>query len=501
MAIRTISLVFLMLCGNNTLAVELRAAPANTSSMSSPHNSAACLFVLPANIAESARCSTTWFPTDYTDSKSRSAISLHAVTVPGTHSSNTATILLDGGPGGSGNAVLHLLTDTELTQGLLALGDIVVLAQRGTRFSSQPLDCSGSHEDCIRTLQQTGNIESFTTENSARDIISFADDASYTGIRILAYSYGTRLALQIASQAPDRVLSMALDSVIPLKTNHQDLRGIDDALVALDRACDNSGDCKAHVPDSVIESFLIALASLEQRPIVVPGALGSIRLTPQVFVERVVNGIQAGNTLKYMPRFIAEISSSRVGLISRDLLNGPGIGVSSGSGDLAVGLLMAVNCSDIPNVYDHRIEQTIDNLQSHTSDERAMAGTEILRKLLTDSVREQGSRCDTLPGRDTPVLAAATDPSRLFDGPTLLLSGEFDPIAPLENATQVQQQLGQNSQSLLFPAISHAVAFESGCARAMITSFFKDAKVRLEQGCIDDMQIDFPAGNGFMVTR
>jgi len=298
--------------------------------------------------------------------------SLHAVTIPGTLDSTTATILLDGGPGGSGNAVLRLLADTEFSQKLQALGDIVVLAQRGTRFSSQPLNCTRSHKACLQKLQQTDNISSFTTENSAHDLIRFTNNQGYSDIRIVGYSYGTRLALQVAQLAPEKVTALALDSVIPLNTNHQDLRGIDNALTTT------------------------SLAALDDKPLVIPGSFGSIKLTPQVFLERVVNGLQAGATLKYMPRFINEISNSKPGLISRDLLNGPGIAISNG--DLAVGLLMAVNCSDIVNVNDNRISQTVENFQRNISSTSATTGLKILGKLLTDSVIEQGTRCSTLLG-------------------------------------------------------------------------------------------------------
>lgn len=459
-----------------------------------------CQFALPDTISGRALCSTTTFPVDYTEPGNSSTISLHAVTIPGSRDSDTATVLLDGGPGGSGNAVLRLMSDPQFSQRLLALGDVVVLAQRGTRFSSQPLNCSGSHKDCIRKLQQTKNIDSFTTENSARDIVTFANERGYTGIRIVAYSYGTRLALQVARQAPDKVIAMALDSVIPLKTNHQDLRGIDDALIALDRECRKSEDCREHVTDSVVESFLESLANLASSPIIVPGALGSLKLTPQVFLERVVNGIQAGHTLKYIPRFISEISNSRPGLISRDLLNGPGIGISHNN-DLAVGLLMAINCSDIVNVNDHRIDQTMENLKTDISGEAAMTGLSILGNLLTRSIREQGARCKSLPGSGLPAVAAAMDSNQIFDGPALLISGEFDPIAPDDNATQVQQQLSDESLTVLFPGISHAVAFESHCARSLIASFFEDTDDELNLDCISNRKIAFPAGNGFVVQR
>jgi len=506
---RSITLVFL-LSACPALAMDLareQLAPLYDSAVQSEsvqHSSSRqshvpCLFKLPDSIAATARCSTTKFPIDYATPDNSQTISLHAVTIPGTLDSTTATILLDGGPGGSGNAVLRLLADTEFSQKLQALGDIVVLAQRGTRFSSQPLNCTRSHKACLQKLQQTDNISSFTTENSAHDLIRFTNNQGYSDIRIVGYSYGTRLALQVAQLAPEKVTALALDSVIPLNTNHQDLRGIDNALTTLDRECSKSEACKAHVSDSVIENFFTSLAALDDKPLVIPGSFGSIKLTPQVFLERVVNGLQAGATLKYMPRFISEISNSKPGLISRDLLNGPGIAISNG--DLAVGLLMAVNCSDIVNVNDNRISQTVENFQRNISSTSATTGLKILGKLLTDSVIEQGTRCSTLLGSRAPVLASAMDSHSAFTGPSLLISGELDPIAPVENAALVQLQLGQTSRSILFPGISHAVAFESKCARSLIASFLTDSDTTLDLDCIGNPEIDFPSGNGFVVQR
>ena len=66
--------------------------------------------------------------------------------------------------------------------------------------------------------------------------------------------------------------------------------------------------------------------------------------------------------------------------------------------------------------------------------------------------------------------------------PTLLLSGEFDPITPPAFATQVGEGLSRD-QSIAFPSGTHGQAFEGACANQLIQRFLDNPGAPLEASC------------------
>src|SRR5262249_56821883 len=66
--------------------------------------------------------------------------------------------------------------------------------------------------------------------------------------------------------------------------------------------------------------------------------------------------------------------------------------------------------------------------------------------------------------------------------PTLLLSGEFDPITPPVFATRVGENL-DHDQSVAFPSGTHGQAFEGACANQIIQRFLDNPGTPVEVSC------------------
>ena len=67
--------------------------------------------------------------------------------------------------------------------------------------------------------------------------------------------------------------------------------------------------------------------------------------------------------------------------------------------------------------------------------------------------------------------------------PTLILSGEYDPITPFSNAQMAQHTLS-NSFLYLFPATGHGVFYTASCPDTIMVDFLNQPTVKPDASCI-----------------
>ncbi len=147
-----------------------------------------------------------------------------------TNDPGTTTIYLAGGPGAA--ATLSAAGDLyDFLMRLRQAGDVVVLDQRGTRFSPPTLECSGRYSfpadreatlaartpviaahirDCMREFAGEADFGAFNTRESALDIDDLRIALGVDRVNLVAISYGTQLALEYMRLFPDRVASAVL---------------------------------------------------------------------------------------------------------------------------------------------------------------------------------------------------------------------------------------------------------------------------------------------------
>src|SRR3954447_4561651 len=133
---------------------------------------------------------------------------------------HTAIVGLAGGPG---QAALPIATGfADLLGPGLADKDLLLFDQRGTGRSG-PLDCPAAHgqgtvQEVSRACAlQLGRARGFyRTIDSAEDLEVLRVAGGYDKLVIYGVSYGTKVALAYATQHPDRVAALVLDSVVPL---------------------------------------------------------------------------------------------------------------------------------------------------------------------------------------------------------------------------------------------------------------------------------------------
>jgi hypothetical protein len=82
------------------------------------------------------------------------------------------------------------------------------------------------------------------------------------------------------------------------------------------------------------------------------------------------------------------------------------------------------------------------------------------------------------------------------DVPTLLISGQFDPITPPENAEMVAAHLS-HAYVYTFPGLGHAVFGDHLCPLTMVLDFVNDPSQAPDSRCIDDLHVTFAEALGF----
>lgn len=76
------------------------------------------------------------------------------------------------------------------------------------------------------------------------------------------------------------------------------------------------------------------------------------------------------------------------------------------------------------------------------------------------------------------------------DIPTLILSGEFDPITPPAWGQLVAETL-TNSQCLEFPGYGHGVFGTNACDNQIVIDFLNDPNAPVDANCINSLEFNF----------
>jgi pimeloyl-ACP methyl ester carboxylesterase len=140
-------------------------------------------------------------------------------------------VYLDGGPGGSGVGLYRVEEYKRLFDAMRAAGDVILLSQRGTGYSTPRLTCQGSSTAptdlfvsaermtealspraiaCAAELRGKGfDLAAYNTDASADDVEDLRIALNAPKISLLGFSYGTHLALAMVRRHPgsiDRVV-------------------------------------------------------------------------------------------------------------------------------------------------------------------------------------------------------------------------------------------------------------------------------------------------------
>jgi pimeloyl-ACP methyl ester carboxylesterase len=411
-------------------------------------------------------------------------------------------IYLGGGPGENSTEASSYFYDSYI-EPFLKNRDFIVLDQRGTGYSEPHLDCPEEREMYRETLDEQLtreesrakdtdaikrchdrlaaegiNLASYRSAESAADINDLRLALGYAGWNIYGVSYGTRLALTVMRDFPQGVRSVVLDSSYPLQANlyaaiEPDARRAFDVFF---NGCASDPTCNASYPNlrgvffqtvdelnrnPVTESLISPFTGYHYESVVVDGdgLLGFL-----------FQALYSTDYIPVLPRVIYEVANGDTSLMAQIM---GGILVQFEE-LFSPGMHVSVQCSDEVAFTNS------DEVAAAMAPYPELAGLtegDAFSGLGIFPVCQAWGAAPPDPKENAPVVS---------DVPTLIMSGEYDPITPPQWGQQVADTLSHHFL-YFFPGVGHGVATANDCTQAILHAFVNDPGTEPDTSCIAGM--------------
>jgi pimeloyl-ACP methyl ester carboxylesterase len=174
---------------------------------------------------------------------------------------------------------------------------------------------------CLDRFESAGaDISQYNTINNARDVVELASALGYEDeVNLYGFSYGTQVALEVMRQHPERLRSVALDSVAPASVKLYENLGQPnvEAITSLLELCAEDEVCSEAYPD-LQARFEALLEKLDEEPL---RREDGSPVTAQTVVSALrQNDIRPGLGA-YLPLMIWELEQGHVQILE-SILNG-----------------------------------------------------------------------------------------------------------------------------------------------------------------------------------
>lgn len=429
-----------------------------------------------------ARCGVLAVPESRANPNGRT-IDVNLAVVPATGSTpeGDPLFLLAGGPGQAGveayGGAVFLFDEINRTR------DLVLIDQRGTGESGG-LGCANLEtdtlpdalsddealaliDDCRVELEARADLTQYTTEAAVADLDAIREALGYDAINLYGASYGSRLGLAYMRRHPERVRAAVLDAVVgPDLVLFRDMpRDGQRALDQLFARCAADAGCAKAFPDLEAE-FDHLLAGLDpSKTVTIRDPLNNepveLEMTRDRLMSLVFNLLYVGEFQSLVPLLVhhAAETGDLTPLVAQSL-------AVSESAALHLGLLYSVACAEDAPLIDPAEAEAI----QAATDFPPMAESFL-------------SICEEWPRGEAP--ADLREPLR-SDIPTLLLSGDADPVTPPGYAATVAETL-PNGRHLVVPGYGHGV-IAAGCIPKVAAQFIREGSAAgLETACVDEI--------------
>lgn len=424
-----------------------------------------------------ADCATLEVPEDPTRPDGRK-ISLRVAMLPARAAEPAADplVFFAGGPGQS--AVDSLAS---VAPGLARVREkrhLIFMDQRGTG-GSNPLVCEIPMDlgtamptaevqaqlarDCRDSLD--GDLAQYTTSVAAADVEALRQAIGAPKLNLYGGSYGTRMAQEYARQQPDAVRSIVLDGVVPpgLALGSEHAINLESALEQMLGHCATQPGCREAFGDPYRTLYALRdKARATPLPVTLRDPLthqprelrldeGSVAVIARLFAY-------APETAALLPLLLDEAAKGR----PESLVAQAAMVFDSLTGMINHGMQLSVMCAeDAPR------------LQARPQDKDLVLGEAIISVSLNQcSVWPKGP---VSPGFNAPLAT---------DIPTLLLSGEYDPVTPPRYGDEVLKSLGK-ARHLVGPGQGH-IMLSRGCTPRLVGQFVDKLDPQgLDASCLD----------------
>ena len=390
-------------------------------------------------------------------------------------------VYLAGGPGQSATE-----TYPEIAAALAPLRkhhDILLLDQRGTG-GSHPLTCPqvqktmdqnadlpfdpqrtrGLIAQCLGEVEKTSDPRFYTTTDAVADLEAVRHALGDPKFDLIGISYGTRMAQQYARAHADGVRSIVLDSAVP----NQLVLG-EDFAANLERALKLQADACAATPacEKAFGDWNSALHALHDRLRAQPVSTHFPDPKTNLPVERTLTGDRLAAVARLFS-YSAETAAVLPLTVSRavkgdyaSLMGQSQMMMSGIDSSMNTGMQFSVICAEDADLLKARLQD---------------AGT-ILGGELIDGIE---AACSVWPHGQRPADFHAPFTSSI---PTLILSGERDPVTPPAYAQQILKGLS-DARVLEVKGMGHSV-LGRGCMPKLVNDFIAGLQPKqLDTACL-----------------
>jgi len=411
---------------------------------------------------------------------------------------NPPLIVAQGGPGGTGIATFAPLFDSPQLQALRQERDIVLFDQRGTGYSQPNLSCPAYNELSVKLLSEEKSadelialsVDAFNTckaeyeqegvdlsafnsyENAADVPFIMLDALGYSNYDFYGVSYGTLLGQHVMATAPRGLRSAILDANVPRNVNFltEVPRNAWRAMKRFFDACAADEGCNARNPE-LEARFLKTVAALNAAPVALTlnhSEIGDVplRLNGDGLVSLLFLMLYATPLYANIPTYLTASADGNydwaVPIASAVLLDF----------SVSYGMYHAVICAEES---DFRITP---------------ADLEGIPALIAEALTKDSGAVEAVcEAWKLPKLPAEANTSVVSDIPTLVMSGEFDPITPPAFGEAVAKTL-TNAFYFEFPASGHGL-LGLPCPTQIMGAFLRNPRQAPDSSCIAEMALRF----------
>jgi pimeloyl-ACP methyl ester carboxylesterase len=359
--------------------------------------------------------------------------------------------------------------------------DLILIDQRGTG-KSHPLQCENSLEldpytsipenfalsDIEQCLAQlTGDLSQYNSENAIRDFEAVREALGHQQVHIYGGSYGTRAGLIYMRMFPNSLKSVVLDSVGPIEVPIGLFgKSAEQSFIKLIENCQNEESCATQYP-ALAKEFTAITNKLSQAPVTVEivhprlGTKTAFTISKDKFISSIQMQLYSMETRSLVPLLIHQAYLGNymplAGIIAQ----------SEGGMGIYIALHLNIVCNeDFPKI---------------SADMKAVDADNNFAKGM--SLVMVGKACAAWP---TYQPSADFYQTVTADIPTLIMSGELDPVTPASNGEKSHVNL-PNSHHIISKNNAHIVA-STACGIKIVNEFLeKKTPKELDESCLEEI--------------
>jgi pimeloyl-ACP methyl ester carboxylesterase len=377
--------------------------------------------------------------------------------------------------------------------------DLILFEQRGTGIAEPSLNCPEVDDRGVELMQgmqdqdqvravygqalelcrarlvgEGIDLSKYGSSDTAADLAELRQALGIKQWNLAGVSYGTRLALTAMRDHPQGIRSVILDSPYPpeIRAYESQHAGVEAAFEKLFAACRVTDYCRFNYPE-LERSLFKTIAWLDTRPLPVTvadprnGTPIKVRVTGQTLIELTRYSLAYSDARYALPTFLDGISLIDPSVLEPMMAGMVESSLGLGLGDFSEGKYFSVECNEeIP--FNDR-----ERVQEDAARHRRFAG--FAYQLEEMAVCENWTDGPADPGLKAPIRSPI---------PTLVLSGELDPITPTEFAEVTVSRL-DNGHLTTVAGHGHSLLTTSECAIETAGAFLKNPGAKPKGECAD----------------